>query len=84
MIVSRSQSPGESLEFGDCLSDRDPATVQDVRMTVSLVVAGAGIRGVTYSRHAVAGGRARVVAVAEPDPRRRARFVAELQARRAS
>jgi predicted dehydrogenase len=46
-------------------------------MTVSLVVAGAGIRGVTYSRHAVASGRARVVAVAEPDPRRRARFAAE-------
>jgi predicted dehydrogenase len=46
-------------------------------MPVSLVVAGAGNRGVTYARHAVAGGRARVVAVAEPDPRRRERFAAE-------
>jgi predicted dehydrogenase len=46
-------------------------------MTVTLAVAGAGVRGVTYARHAVAGGHARVVAVAEPDPRRRERFAAE-------
>lgn len=44
---------------------------------VSLAVAGAGLRGVGYARRAVAAGRARVVAVAEPDPGRRARFAAE-------
>jgi predicted dehydrogenase len=44
---------------------------------VSLVVAGAGFRGLSYARRAVDGGQARVVAVAEPDPGRRARFAAE-------
>lgn len=43
---------------------------------VRLVVAGAGLRGVGYARHAAAAG-ARVVAVAEPDPVRRAAFAAE-------
>ncbi|GIJ48229.1 streptomycin biosynthesis protein StrI [Virgisporangium aliadipatigenens] len=42
-----------------------------------LVVAGAGLRGIGYARRAVASGRARVVAVAEPDPQRRAQFAAE-------
>ncbi|MFC0527747.1 Gfo/Idh/MocA family protein [Phytohabitans kaempferiae] len=44
---------------------------------VRLVVAGAGVRGLVYARCAVATGRARVVAVAEPDPGRRGRFAAE-------
>ncbi|MEU5884268.1 Gfo/Idh/MocA family oxidoreductase [Spirillospora sp. NPDC047279] len=44
---------------------------------VTLAVAGAGIRGATYARRALATGRATVVAVAEPDPERRARFAAE-------
>ena len=41
-------------------------------MTVTLVLAGAGIRGGDYARHAVRDGRARLVAVAEPDEARRA------------
>lgn len=41
---------------------------------VEIAVVGAGNRGATYARHAVAGGRARVAAVAEPDPARRAAF----------
>jgi predicted dehydrogenase len=41
---------------------------------VDLAVAGAGIRGTTYAMHAVATGRAAVVAVAEPDPARRDAF----------
>lgn len=44
---------------------------------VRLIVAGAGIRGVGYARRAVAAGGAQVVAVAEPDTARRARFAAE-------
>jgi predicted dehydrogenase len=44
---------------------------------VSLVVVGAGLRGVGYARRAVATGRARVVAVAEPDHERGDRFRAE-------
>ncbi|GAA1379830.1 Gfo/Idh/MocA family oxidoreductase [Catellatospora chokoriensis] len=44
---------------------------------VRLVVAGAGLRGIGYARRAAAGGTARVVAVAEPDPARRAAFAAE-------
>ncbi|WP_460915737.1 Gfo/Idh/MocA family protein [Plantactinospora veratri] len=44
---------------------------------VRLVVAGAGLRGLGYARHATASGQARVTAVAEPDPSRRARFAAE-------
>ena len=44
---------------------------------VRLLVVGAGQRGVTYARRAVATGAGRIVAVAEPDPGRRARFVAE-------
>ncbi|GII57123.1 oxidoreductase [Planotetraspora thailandica] len=43
---------------------------------VSLVVVGAGMRGTAYARHAAAAG-ARVVAVADPDPARRAAFAAE-------
>ncbi|MBY8883024.1 Gfo/Idh/MocA family protein [Actinacidiphila acidipaludis] len=39
---------------------------------VTLVLAGAGIRGRSYARHAVAAGSGRVVALAEPDPARRA------------
>jgi predicted dehydrogenase len=46
---------------------------------VTLALVGAGLRGQTYARHAVAGGRGRVVAVAEPDPRRRAAAAAEFQ-----
>jgi predicted dehydrogenase len=46
---------------------------------VSLALVGAGLRGQTYARHAVAGGRGRVVAVAEPDPHRRAAAAAEFQ-----
>ncbi|MFF5224969.1 Gfo/Idh/MocA family protein [Dactylosporangium sp. NPDC000521] len=42
-----------------------------------LVVAGAGLRGLGYARLATASGRARVIAVAEPDPTRRAQFAAE-------
>ncbi|MBE1485254.1 Gfo/Idh/MocA family protein [Plantactinospora soyae] len=43
---------------------------------VTLAVAGAGLRGTIYARRAHATGTA-VVAVAEPDPVRRARFAAE-------
>lgn len=38
---------------------------------VTLAIVGAGNRGATYARHAVADGNADVVAVAEPDPVRR-------------
>ncbi|HEY3139576.1 MAG TPA: Gfo/Idh/MocA family oxidoreductase [Acidimicrobiales bacterium] len=41
---------------------------------VRLAVVGAGSRGTTYSHHAVQSGRAKVVAVAEPVPARRAAF----------
>jgi predicted dehydrogenase len=44
---------------------------------VSLAIVGAGLRGQGYARRAVATGAARPVAVAEPDPERRARFAAE-------
>lgn len=44
---------------------------------VTLAVAGAGLRGAGYARRAKATGGACVVAVAEPDPVRRARFAAE-------
>lgn len=44
---------------------------------VEIAVIGAGIRGKIYARHAIASGQARVVAVAEPDPERRAAFAAE-------
>ncbi|MCF6472325.1 Gfo/Idh/MocA family oxidoreductase [Nonomuraea sp. MG754425] len=44
---------------------------------VTLAVAGGGLRGITYARRAHATGAGRVVAVAEPDPRRRAEFAAE-------
>ncbi|RMB81795.1 Gfo/Idh/MocA family protein [Streptomyces shenzhenensis] len=44
---------------------------------VTLALVGAGLRGMTYARHAVATGSARLTAVAEPDPRRRARAAAE-------
>lgn len=44
---------------------------------VTLVVIGAGLRGREYARLAAASGRGRVVAVAEPDPDRRASFAAE-------
>ncbi|WP_336203918.1 Gfo/Idh/MocA family protein [Nonomuraea sp. LPB2021202275-12-8] len=46
-------------------------------MTVTIAVVGAGARGQVYARAATAGGRARVVAVADPDPERRARLAAE-------
>ncbi|BCJ49438.1 streptomycin biosynthesis protein StrI [Actinoplanes sp. NBRC 14428] len=46
-------------------------------MPVTLALAGAGLRGLTYARHAVATGRARVVAIAEPDPHRRESAAAE-------
>ncbi|NUO97993.1 MAG: Gfo/Idh/MocA family oxidoreductase [Nonomuraea sp.] len=38
---------------------------------ITLAVIGAGLRGLGYARHVLDSGRARVVAVAEPDPRRR-------------
>lgn len=44
---------------------------------VTIAVVGAGNRGTGYARHAAAGGRAAVTAVAEPDPVRRAAFCAE-------
>src|SRR4051812_32930069 len=46
---------------------------------VTLALVGAGLRGRTYARHAVATGEGRVVAVAEADPRRRAAAAAEFQ-----
>src|SRR5690349_18887164 len=46
---------------------------------VRLVLAGAGLRGIGYARRAAATGAARVVAVAEPDPARRAAFAAEFE-----
>lgn len=39
---------------------------------VTLALVGAGIRGRSYARHALAGGTGRVAALAEPDPERRA------------
>ncbi|GAA3471768.1 Gfo/Idh/MocA family protein [Nonomuraea roseola] len=44
---------------------------------VTLAVVGAGLRGLTYARRAHATGAGRVVAVAEPDPQRRAAFATE-------
>ncbi|GAA2550807.1 Gfo/Idh/MocA family oxidoreductase [Winogradskya consettensis] len=44
---------------------------------VTLALAGAGLRGQAYARHAVASGHARVVAVAEPDRHRRESIAAE-------
>ncbi|MGW0807360.1 Gfo/Idh/MocA family protein [Nonomuraea sp. NPDC002799] len=44
---------------------------------VTLAVVGGGLRGLTYARRAQATGAGRVVAVAEPDPERRAAFAAE-------
>ncbi|MFG1696241.1 Gfo/Idh/MocA family protein [Nonomuraea sp. NPDC049309] len=44
---------------------------------VTLAVVGGGLRGLTYARRAHATGSGRVVAVAEPDPGRRAAFAAE-------
>jgi predicted dehydrogenase len=41
---------------------------------ITLAVVGAGLRGIVYAEAAVASGRARVVAVAEPDRVRRERF----------
>ncbi|WP_043632629.1 Gfo/Idh/MocA family protein [Nonomuraea candida] len=46
-------------------------------MTVTLAVVGAGARGQIYARAAAADGRARVVAVADPDPARRDRLADE-------
>ncbi|MGW4798493.1 Gfo/Idh/MocA family protein [Nonomuraea sp. NPDC004297] len=46
-------------------------------MTVTVAVVGAGARGQIYARAAVADGRARIVAVADPDPARRARLAGE-------
>ncbi|GLW29614.1 Gfo/Idh/MocA family protein [Actinoplanes regularis] len=45
--------------------------------SVSIAVVGAGSRGGMYARVAAESGRARVVAVAEPDDERRERFAAE-------
>jgi predicted dehydrogenase len=45
--------------------------------TVTLALVGAGLRGQTYARHAHASGKGRVVAIAEPDPARRAAAAAE-------
>ncbi len=44
---------------------------------ITLALVGAGLRGQTSARSATGSGRARVVAVAEPDPRRRAGAAAE-------
>ncbi|WP_326613736.1 Gfo/Idh/MocA family oxidoreductase [Streptomyces scopuliridis] len=46
---------------------------------VTMVLVGAGLRGVTYARRALATGAGQVVAVAEPDPRRRARAAEEFR-----
>ncbi|RSN68365.1 MULTISPECIES: Gfo/Idh/MocA family protein [Actinomadura] len=43
----------------------------------AVAVAGAGLRGAGYAARIRRGGRARIVAVAEPDPVRRERFAAE-------
>lgn len=43
----------------------------------AVAVAGAGLRGAGYAGRIRRGGRARIVAVAEPDPVRRERFAAE-------
>ncbi|MFE4693900.1 Gfo/Idh/MocA family protein [Streptomyces sp. NPDC056749] len=44
---------------------------------VTTLLVGAGLRGMTYARRALATGAGRVVAVAEPDPGRRARAARE-------
>ncbi|MGJ6966790.1 Gfo/Idh/MocA family protein [Streptosporangium sp. G11] len=44
---------------------------------VTLALVGAGLRGQSYARHALAAGTGRVVAVAEPDPYRRESAAAE-------
>ncbi|GAA0929744.1 Gfo/Idh/MocA family oxidoreductase [Nonomuraea longicatena] len=46
-------------------------------MTPTIAIVGAGARGLIYARAAAADGRGRVVAVAEPDPARRAVLAAE-------
>ncbi|MFC5004612.1 Gfo/Idh/MocA family protein [Dactylosporangium cerinum] len=46
------------------------------RKPVTIAVVGAGLRGSAYARLAVASGLGRIVAVAEPDPTRRAAFAA--------
>ncbi|MFF0869134.1 Gfo/Idh/MocA family protein [Nonomuraea sp. NPDC003560] len=46
-------------------------------MTVTIAIVGAGSRGQIYARAAAADGRARIVAVADPDPARRARVAAD-------
>jgi len=46
---------------------------------VTLALAGAGLRGETYARHAVSSGLGRVVAIAEPDAHRRQTLAAEFQ-----
>ena len=46
-------------------------------MTVTFALVGAGIRGIDHARRAVRGGRARVVAVAEPRTEQRSRVAAE-------
>jgi predicted dehydrogenase len=48
-----------------------------VARPVTIALVGAGNRATIYARHAKAGGRAAVVAVAEPDPVRRAAISAE-------
>ncbi|MFC7275322.1 Gfo/Idh/MocA family protein [Paractinoplanes rhizophilus] len=49
-------------------------------MSTSLVLVGAGQRGMGYARRAVASGAGRIVAVAEPDPDRRSRAAGEFGA----
>jgi predicted dehydrogenase len=44
---------------------------------VTLALVGAGLRGQSYARHAVAAGTGRVIAIAEPDPYRREAAAAE-------
>jgi predicted dehydrogenase len=46
-------------------------------MSVTLAIVGAGARGQIYARAAAADGRARIVAVADPDPARRAALADE-------
>ncbi|MGV9309692.1 Gfo/Idh/MocA family protein [Nonomuraea sp. NPDC003727] len=46
-------------------------------MTLTIAVVGAGARGQIYARAAAADGRARIVAVADPDPARRAALATE-------
>jgi predicted dehydrogenase len=64
------------------MTSTTPAPAYHARMTgdagtMTLAVVGAGLRGQTYARLAVATGRCRVVTVADADPARRTAFARE-------